>query len=57
MLSDDVGLALLVGGAALVCSGLIFTLPKPRRRSRVQEDAEEIDRGLTQARKERGDLS
>ncbi len=57
MISDEIGLALLVGGAALVCSGLIFSLPRPRRRSTVQEDTDEIDRGLTEARRERGDIA
>ena len=29
---DDLGLALIVGGAAFVVSGLIFLLPHPRKR-------------------------
>jgi hypothetical protein len=39
--TDTIGLALIVGGAAFVCCGLVFMLPVRRRRSTVQEDAEE----------------
>jgi hypothetical protein len=55
MAIDDVGLALIVGGAALICCALILMLPVWwKRRSTVQEDIEEIDSGLTRARRERG---
>ena len=53
---DNIGLALIVGGAALVCCGLIFMVPARRKRPTALEDTEKIDRGLTQARRERGDL-
>jgi hypothetical protein len=33
----------IVGGAALVCSGPIFMLPVRRRRSAMQEEANETD--------------
>jgi hypothetical protein len=54
---DDVGLALIVGGAAVLCCALILMLPVWwKRRSTVQEDVEEIERTLTQTRRERGEL-
>ena len=55
--TDTIGLALIVGGAAFVCCGVVFMLLVRRRRPTVQENAEEMDRGLMQARRERADLS
>ena len=40
---DDVGLALIVGGAALVCCGLIFIVPVRCKRKSEQEEIEEMD--------------
>jgi hypothetical protein len=58
---DILGTALIVGGAAFVCSGLIFLLPTERKVSEaeksVQESLGEIDRYLQQMRRDRGDLS
>ena len=58
---DPLGLALVVGGAAFVVSGLIFLLPgerkRPRRRETVDESREQIDSRLQQMRRQRGDLS
>jgi len=54
---DDVGLALIVGGAALICCALILMLPGWwKRRSKTQRDTDEIERALTRARRERGEL-
>ena len=55
--TDTIGLALIFGGAAFVCCGVVFMLLVRRRRPTVQENAEEMDRGLMQARRERDDLS
>jgi hypothetical protein len=55
--TDTIGLALIVGGAAFVCCGVVFMLLVRRRRPTVQENAEEIERGLMQAHRERDDLS
>lgn len=58
---DPLGLALIVGGAALVVSGLVFLLPGPRkpatRRPTIDESREQIDHRLQQMRRRRGDLS
>jgi len=58
---DPVGLALLVGGAALVVSGLVFLLPFRRQQIEQQETFQEsidrIDHHLQEMRRERGDLS
>ena len=58
---DDVALALIVGGAAFVCSGLVFLLPARRRRQRrgetVDESRARVDQHLQELRRQRGDLS
>jgi hypothetical protein len=55
--TDDVALALIVSGAAMICCALILMLPVWwKRRSTVREDIEEIERTLTQARRQRGEL-
>jgi hypothetical protein len=58
---NALGLALLVGGAALVVSGLVFLLPIRRKqlqqRETFQEGIERIDHHLQEMRRERGDLS
>ena len=57
----ELGLALLVGGAAFLVSGLIFLVParlgRSARQRDVEESREEIDRQLRDLRRERGDLS
>jgi hypothetical protein len=57
----ELGIALLVGGAAFLVSGLIFLVPTRLARSaqqrNVEESREEIDRHLRDLRRERGDLS
>jgi hypothetical protein len=59
--TDTIGVALIVGGAAFLCSGLIFLLPTGRKPpssdGSVEESREEVDRSLREARRERGDLS
>jgi hypothetical protein len=44
---DTIGAALVVGGLALVCSGLIFLLPTPRKSSShgglIEEGRERVD--------------
>jgi hypothetical protein len=56
---DTLGIALIVGGAAFLCSGLFFLLPAERRASSsqqsVQESLDEIEGYLRQLRKQRGD--
>ena len=58
---DDVALALIVGGAAFVCSGLVFLLPSGRKRLRRGETLDEsrnrVDQHLQELRRQRGDLS
>jgi hypothetical protein len=58
---DSLGLALIVGGAALVARGLVLLLPGPRkrptRRQTVDESREQVDSGLQEMRRQRGDLS
>jgi hypothetical protein len=58
---DALGIALIIGGVALVCSGLIFLLPTERKASvsekSVQENLDEIEGHLRQMRGDRGDLS
>jgi hypothetical protein len=58
---DPLGLALIVGGAAFVVSGLVFLLPGSRRRRKQQETIEEsreqIDYHLQAMRRDPGDLS
>jgi hypothetical protein len=58
---STLGVALLVGGAAVFVSGLIFLLPVRRKRS-VQREAfnesiEKIDYHLREMRRQRGDQS
>jgi hypothetical protein len=57
---DALGLALIVGGAAFVVSGLVFLLPGPRKRQRqretVDESREQIDFHLRAMRRNQGDL-
>jgi hypothetical protein len=55
MLTDTIGVAMIVGGAAFVCSGLVFMLPWPRY-STVEEDIDEVDKALTRSRQSRGEL-
>jgi len=58
--TDNIGVALIVGGLAFLCGGLIFLLPVGRRASQddsIEEGRESVDRGLQAARRERGDLS
>jgi hypothetical protein len=58
---SSLGLALIVGGAALFVSGLIFLLPTHRKqvsqRESVKESIAEIDKHLSEMRRHRGDLS
>ena len=58
---NALGLAVLVGGAAFVCSGLIFLLPIERRlsasREAVQKNIDEIEDNLRLMRRELGDSS
>ena len=63
---EPIGAALIVGGLAFLCSGLIFLLPAGRKVSSPQDSIEEnsieerrdrVDRALRAARSERGDLS
>lgn len=58
---DNLALALIVGGAALFCSGLVFLLPGGRRRLRrgetIDESRERVDKHLQELRRQRGDLS
>jgi hypothetical protein len=59
MIIDPLGLALLVGGAALVVSGLVFLLPVRRKQleqhETFQESIDRIDHHLQEMRRERGD--
>ena len=54
---DNIGIALMVGGSALLCSGLIFLLPVGRGSSRSQASLEdslnEIEAHLEAMRQER----
>jgi len=58
--TDTIGVALIVGGAAFLCSGLIFLLPTGRKvsstQASVEESREEVDRSLRETQRERGDL-
>ena len=58
---NPLGLALLVGGAALLVSGLVFLLPVHRKqvqyKESVQENIDRIDHHLLETRRERGELS
>lgn len=54
------GLSMVVGGIAFLCSGLIFLLPTERRMSvrqqSFEESQEEIELHLEQMRREREEL-
>ncbi len=56
---ETLGFALVVGGAAFLCSGLISLLPLERRRTSAtksfQENREEIENHLQYFRSERGE--
>ena len=56
---DSIGLSCVVGGAALIVSGLAFLLPTRSRRSREQattaESLETINHYLTEIRRQRRD--
>jgi hypothetical protein len=58
---EPLGLALIVGGAAFVVSGLVFLLPGSRRRRKQQEtideSREQIEYHLRAMRRDQGDLS
>jgi len=58
---DALGLALIVGGAAFVISGLVFPLPGSRRlreqQETIEESREQIDSHLRAMRRDHGDLS
>ena len=58
---NPLGLALLVGGAALLVSGLVFLLPVRRKQleqhETFQEGIDSIDHHLHEMRRVRGDLS
>jgi hypothetical protein len=55
------GLALLVGGTALVVSGLVFLLSVRRKQvtdqETFQESIDRLDHYLRETRRDRGDLS
>ncbi len=57
---DTLGLALIVAGAAFLCSSLIFLLPTERKvsssRRSTEENLDEIESYLQRMREERGDL-
>jgi hypothetical protein len=57
---DNLALALIVGGAAFVCSGLVFLLPsgrgRPRRGESIDESRARVDRHLQELRRHRGEL-
>jgi len=55
----SLGISLIVGGAAFVCSGLVFLLPAGRTRSTksVEQSLEEIDGYLHEMRRDECDLS
>jgi hypothetical protein len=55
---DTIGVALIVGGLAFLCSGLIFLLPTGRtsQEASIEEDREKVDSGLRASRRERGEL-
>jgi len=52
---DSLGLALIVGGMALLCSGLIFLLPGPGASSArsFHENIDEIEGNLQEMRRMR----
>ena len=57
---DALGLALIVGGAAFVVSGLVFLLPGSRRLRKqhetIDESREQIESHLRAMRRDRDDL-
>jgi hypothetical protein len=56
---DNIGIALIVGGAASLCSGLIFLLPVERGSSSspatIEQSINEIEAHLQRARRQLGD--
>ena len=58
---NPLGLALLVGGTALLVSGLVFLLPVRRKqlpqKETTQGSIDRIDYHLHETRRERGELS
>jgi hypothetical protein len=40
---DNIGLALMVGGAAIVCWGLVFMMPSRSSRQAEQEETDKAD--------------
>lgn len=58
---DNLALALIVGGAAFFCSGLVFLLPsgrgRPGRTESIDESRARVDQHLEELRRLRGDLS
>ena len=57
---DTLGTALIVGGLAFLCSGLIFLVPSglifSSPKKSVEESLDEIEHYLREMRKERGEL-
>jgi hypothetical protein len=57
---DSLGIALIVLGFALLCSGLIFLVldrrAQPSSEKSIEESPEEVDRDLHVAVKERGEV-
>lgn len=58
---DPIGLSLVVGGIALVTTGLVFRLPKARERSfeqaKTDESLETISHYLQEIRQQRNDYA
>ena len=52
---DHLGLALIVCGAAFVCSGLIFVLPRERNARTFDENLKQVDSHLRQMREDQRD--
>jgi hypothetical protein len=57
---DSFGIALIVGGMAFLCAGLIFLIPVERKltssNGSFEESQERIEYYLREMRKERGEL-
>jgi hypothetical protein len=57
---DILGVSLIVGGTAFLCSGLVFLLPAKRKVSSQEESVqihqEQIEFYLRQMRNQRGEL-
>ena len=58
---DHLALSLIVGGAALVCSGLVFLLPSGSKRQKrdelIDESRDRVDLHLQELRRQRDGLS